>query len=434
MTTLNSHSTKPNLLNEAPRSENLRTTLLVFDLLSQGHHAAYIRHLVEYWCSTQCPDSLTCVVTPEFLEFHPDLINFASEHGQPNVQFFPISEEDFIHLKAQVSFTAKVFTEWNLFCRYAGELNASQALLMYFDHLQLPILFGRKAPCPVSGIYFRPTFHYTTFFGYRSTWKDLIRRWRQKVLLALVLQRSNLKCLFSLDPFAVSHIAKFTSKTQVLCLPDPITPEKINSGQAIKLKETLKIDNARQIFLMFGMLSGRKGIFQVLDAIQQLDPDSCQKICLLLVGSIQPSQKSKIQSLILEVSQSRPIQIVVQDDFVPESDVALYYHIADVVLATYQRHVGMSGILLAAAAAQKPVISSDFGLMGELVKRYCLGLAIDSTNPSAIAQAILEALDGVNESCDRQKMEQFVNQNLAENFVKTLVKTLTGQLPNQAHI
>lgn len=412
------------------RSENSQHMML-FDLISGGHHGIYLRYLVQAWLQEPFSTRLTLVVSRQFLSVHQEVVALVNTH--PQIELIPISDAEEAQ-RQQASGIRLGFVEWRIFRQYAQHVRATQALLMYFDHLQLPILFGKKSPCPVSGIYFRPTFHYTTFSSYRSTWKDLIRRWRQKVLLELVLQRPNLKCLFSLDPFAVSHIAKFASQTQVLCLPDPITLEEIDSGQAIKVKETLKIDNNRQIFLMFGMLSERKGIFQVLGAIQQLDPDSCQKICLLLVGSIQSSQKSKVQSLILEVSQSRPIQIVVQDDFVPDSDVALYYHIADVVLATYQRHVGMSGILLAAAAAQKPVISSDFGLMGELVRRYHLGLAIDSTNPSAIAQAILEALDGVNEKCDRQKMEQFVNQNLAENFVKTLVKTLTVQLPNQAHL
>ena len=81
----------------------------------------------------------------------------------------------------------------------------------------------------------------------------------------------------------------------------------------------------------------------------------------------------------------------------------------------------MSGILLLAAAAQRPILSSNFGLMGELVRKYHLGLAIDSTIPQEIANGITECLQKSPEQLrDRTKMKEFAAQNSAESFAQVI--------------
>jgi glycosyltransferase involved in cell wall biosynthesis len=98
---------------------------------------------------------------------------------------------------------------------------------------------------------------------------------------------------------------------------------------------------------------------------------------------------------------------------------------ADVILAPYQRHVGMSGILLLAAAAQKPVLSSNYGLMGEIVRRYELGLTVDSTEPKEIAKGLTRFLvEDSDKLCDRAKMKSFAEQNSAEEFARVIFEHL----------
>jgi glycosyltransferase involved in cell wall biosynthesis len=185
----------------------------------------------------------------------------------------------------------------------------------------------------------------------------------------------------------------------------------------------LGIEANRQIFLLFGALNGRKGIYQLLEAIQLLPTSLCQKLCLLLVGESSITSQLKIQ--IDAVCQVRPVQIIGRYEFIPEQDVQVYFQLADVILAPYQRHVGMSGILLLAAAAQKPVLSSDYGLMGEMVRRYSLGLTVDSTNPSAIAKGLTQLLlEPPSSACDRDKMKSFAQQNSAERFARIIFEQL----------
>jgi glycosyltransferase involved in cell wall biosynthesis len=308
---------------------------------------------------------------------------------------------------------------------------------MYLDTLQLPIVLGEKSPCPFSGIYFRPTFHYTDFDNYKPSWKDILRQWRQKLLLSRVLNNPQFKCLFSLDPFAIKHIEKLQSQAKVFHLADPVIIYKLEQSKIEQLRQQIGIDTDKKIFLLFGRLTNRKGIYQLLDAIQFLPYNLCEKLCLLLVGYIPSTEKKLIQEQIKIISQSFPVQIITSNEFIAEEEVHLYFELADVILAPYQKHVGMSGILLLAAAANKPVLSSNYGLMGQLVSQKRLGIAVDSTSPQAIANGIIDFINNEQHQAtffDLKMINKFVEENLADNFSYTLFQHIYAQINISHHL
>ena len=401
---------------------NSQRKLMLFDLSIRGHHPGYIQHLVRYWCDKELPGRLHIVVSPKFMQEHSNVVSLSPSCNQRNVTFMAIAPEEEAALssrKNSINRTFRAFQEWQLFCKYADLLKATQCLIMYFDTCQLPLAFGARPTCPFSGIYFKPTFHYDEFATYVPSWKERPQRWREKLLLSRVLGHPQLKTLFCLDPFVVKHIDKPQNRVRAVHLPDPVETHSNLQFQMEKLREKLGIHSERQVFVLFGALTDRKGIYQLLEAVLTLSPTLCQKLCLLLVGEsrIEASLKSRIA----EICQSRPIQIIGRYEFIPEQDVQAYFQLADVVLAPYQRHVGMSGILMLAAAAQKPVLSSNYGLMGEIVQRYRLGLTVDSTVPDEIAKVLtrflLESPAGL---CDRTKMKHFASQNSAEEFASVI--------------
>lgn len=401
--------------------------IVVFELAAGGHHPMYIKHLVRHWHQERLPGTLQVVVSPEFVERHPTIVSMTLETAQSSIQFTGITVEEYAHFKNQKSLISKSFAEWDLFCRYASQLQATYGLLMYFDSLQIPLLLGKKSPCPVAGIYFRPTFHYSEFANYKPTGRDRIRQWRQKWLLRLILRKPQLNTLFCLDPFVIKQIEQFSDRVKVLPLADPVQPHQSDRIATDQLQHELGIDHERTIFLMLGEMNGRKGIHQVCEAIQSLPSAESQRIGLILAGPINLSEKAAITDKIHQVSSQSEAQVIVCDRYIQEAQIQQFYELADVVLATYQRHVGMSSILLHAAAAQTPVIASDFGLMGELVHRYGLGIAVDAEDSSAIARSISEVLEGANKKCDHHKMQQFASQNLVEKFVETLVSDFFSQ-------
>jgi glycosyltransferase involved in cell wall biosynthesis len=246
---------------------------------------------------------------------------------------------------------------------------------------------------------------------------------REKLLLSRILRNPQLKTLFCLDPFAVKHLDKFQGYARAVYLPDPVQLSN-NSKQPLMItRESLGIEPGRRVFLLFGSLTERKGVYQLLKAIRCLLPDVCQKICLLLVG--ESSIKASLENEIVSICQAQPVQIIRHYEFIPVQDVPPYFQLTDIVLTPYQRHLGMSAILPLAAATEKPVLSSNYGLMGEIVRRYELGLTVDSTIPEEIAKGLAQCLhESPEKLCDRTKMKSFAQQNSAQQFANTIFQHL----------
>lgn len=403
-----------------------KRNLMLFDLSILGHHAAYIKYLIQYCGDRQLADRLDVVVSPMFLEKHADVIELVNEYNQNNIQVVAIAAAEDAALKSRNSKlkrTWRNFQEWQLLCRYAKFLNASECLIMYLDTCQIPLALGFKSPCKVSGIYFKPTFHYSDFSSYVPSRKSFLQQYREKTVIARMLKHPQLKTLFCLDPFVIKHLARLNSHVEAVHLPDPVQVDRHVSEiiQPELLKTKLGIHANRQILLLFGSFEAeRKGVYQTLEAILQLPSNLSAQICLLIVGNADLPEQAAIQSQIERVQHSQPVQILTQFEYISEDTVQAYFQLADVILAPYQRHIGMSGILLLAAAAQKPVLSSNYGLMGEMVKRYQLGLGVDSTIPSEIAQGLTRCLTDATSLGDRISMKQFAEQNTAEEYAKVI--------------
>jgi glycosyltransferase involved in cell wall biosynthesis len=399
--------------------------LMLFDLSINGHHPVYIQHLIQWWGDHRLPFALDIVVSPKFIQNHSDVIDFAAQYNHCSISFVPISVQEEHELKPRnlgaMKRVSRSFQEWQLLCRYATRLKSDHCLILYFDPYQLSLIFAERSPCPISGIYFRPTFHYQDFTQCRLTRRDRLQQIREKLLLSQVFRNPQLKTIFCLDPFAVKYLERLQKKVQVFSLPDPIVETLVSPEQIFELREKLGIEANRKVALLFGALTGRKGIYETLDSLLDLSDKPHPPLCLVLAGQANIQDQERLMTKIAELHVVCDVQIIGQFEFCKESEVPVYFQMADIVLAPYQHHVGMSGILLQAAAAGKPVLSSNFGLMGQMVKRYNLGLAIDSSKPSDIAMALVQLLtDNSLQLFDAEKMKIFAQANSADKFANVI--------------
>jgi glycosyltransferase involved in cell wall biosynthesis len=396
--------------------------LMLFDLSVGGHHPNYIRYLIEHWNHKKIEGHLFIVVSPDFFKKHDDVVRLST----PSIEFIAISSDEATRLIQSKQAVQSSFLEWELHCKYAATLQIDHSLLMYFDHLQLPIIFGTRPPCMFSGIYFRPTFHYKHFENYVPTIKDIFRAWRQKLLLSVVLKNKQLATIFSLDCYAVPYIESLAPKSKgIKHLPDPITAIQVTPQDVQDFKKNLGIEENRKVFLLFGLLSERKGIFQVLEAAKLLTTDVAQRCCLLLIGEIPTIIKSDILDIIDDLRRKSSIQIIINDDYQSEEIIPLYFSASDIILAPYQQHVGMSGILLWAAAAKRFILASNYGLLGELVYRYKLGIQVDSTNPEEIVKSIIQLINCEHIILgDYSKMSELISQNSSSQFAEIVFKSI----------
>jgi glycosyltransferase involved in cell wall biosynthesis len=401
--------------------------IMLFAPWYYGHHPTYLAHLIRYWGEQRLPGKLSIVVMPTFLTKHQDVVNLASEQECQTIEFLAIAPEEEKRLASVRPNFLKAFVQYQLIVRYARKLGATQGLLMHFDSCLIPIVLGLPLPCPFSAVYFRPTLHYNRFSNYSPTGKERRQHLQERFFLSRIFGHKQFKTLFCLDPVAVDFIAReFKGSAKVVYMPDPV--EKMfpaeNTVRDLNLK--LGIDPNRKVILAFGILAGeRKGTRQFLEALSLLKPELCQKICILLVGEPFPEGQATLESWLTNVCKTLPVQVITQFGYVPESDVSLYFKLSDFVIAPYQKHAGMSGIVLLAAAAQKPILSSNYGLMGELVKKYGLGISVDTTIVSEISRGLTSLLsETLTNSYSLEGMKTFTELNSPQKFASAIFKNI----------
>ena len=364
--------------------------VMAFELETGGHHASYIRNFAQQWADHLPTHQIHFVVTPDFFLRHPDVVELIKGLDTDAVQIHAITESERSTLDGKFS---RPFNGWKLFCKYANQLEVDRGLLMYSDHFQLPMLSGQASPCPVSCIYFRPTFHYGALESYHPTWKQRLAAWRKKAMVKKLLKLPQLDVLFSLDSLAVSYMEdNFPTDARILQLPDSFLRYETTDEQLADLTAELQIEQGRKVCMLLGVLDTRKGPLQLLDAAMLLTPEVQSKLCLLLVGSLTDAISEEVIAKVRQINNDTPIQVVLKNEYVSDTIVQRYYEIADVALTTYQRHMGMSSALIRAALAKIPVVSSDYGLMGELVKRENLGITVDTESPSSFADGLSAAV------------------------------------------
>ena len=403
--------------------------ILLFDLETHGHHSSYIFYLTNYWKQNQVSGNLYVVVSPEFLTQYTEVVKVGYTSEASTIQFIPIEQGEaallFPRNSAFLSMR-RALQEWELLEKYSKQLSADHCLLLYVDRTHLPIILRRSLPCSFSSIYFRPTFHYYTFSdSQKPNWKTKIQSWREKLQILLGSKHPMGKTIFCLDPFAVDQINHLLDKPKAVYLPDPVPLPKAQAKDIIALKNRLGVDPKRIIFLLFGALDKRKGTYKILEALDLLSDHYLEQLCLLLVGKLSDTDRQPVYERVEQLKSSRPLQVILSDTFVSEEEVPQYFQLSNVILATYQRHVGMSGILVRAAAAGKPTICSNYGLMGETTRRHQLGLLVNAESSQNIAAAMSQCLDFRPEQFyDLRKVQTFAKANSVENFAATIFERI----------
>ena len=406
---------------------------MLFDLEHTGHHANYIKYLIQYWGKNKLTGELFVLVSPLFKRKHSEIVDLVACYPESSIEIVSISEAEAEAMAANDTIAARPLRrikEWNLMCKYASSLHIDRCIILYLDTCELPFILGLKAPCLISGIYFRPTFHYPLFQGYQLSRSDRFKHWRERFFVKRVIDHPQLETLFCLDPLVDQSIKRIYPDANVIPLADPVDFSDTGHLDPEALRKNHNIPSERRILLLFGAITERKGIYKLLEAIARISPENCRRLCILIVGAISDAERQVLVPQIELICRGQPVQIVTHFEFVSQAEVQAYFHLTDIVLAVYQHHVGMSGILLLAAAANKPVLSSNYGLMGELVRQFELGVSVDSASAQEISDAITQLLHLDKPVHSAEKSRAFAKMNSAEKFSQTLFNHTYSQSSN----
>jgi glycosyltransferase involved in cell wall biosynthesis len=140
------------------------------------------------------------------------------------------------------------------------------------------------------------------------------------------------------------------------------------------------------VILVYGRLSARKGIRQLLRAASSIECISKTK--LLLAGNPDGDTVELLQSPVAERLRSAGRLIEVLRLIDGKTEEGLLFAAADAVWLGYAGHAGMSGVLVQAARAGHPVIACREGLIGWFTQHHAIGQVVDIENPAEVARCI----------------------------------------------
>lgn len=403
--------------------------VVAFEIEVEGHHPGYVLNFAKAWADNNIPATLDIVVTPDFYQRHADAVQAVRDISSNRVNIQSITSEEYQTI--QKFRPLRYFRAWRLFCDYLERLNANHGLVMYFDYFQLPTIMGITCPRPYSAIYFRPTFHYPHLDGYRETLAEKFRNFRKKQLLTQVLKNTELKQLYCLDEIAVDYMQQHMSRDTVYShIADSFTTYDASIERQNELGKGLGIEQSRTLFLLLGVLDQRKGVVELLQSLFLVSPQAGSQVCIVLAGRIADVQREKVLSLVHRVTHETNIQLILHDEYIPDDQVQHYYDLCDVILATYQKHMGSSSALIRAALAQKPVLSSDYGLMGELVRKKQLGVTVDTGNLIDIATGLTTFInEPATTKFDPHLATTYAEENSPDQLAQDLRKMIHLSLP-----
>ena len=400
-----------------------RPRVVFIEGASSGHRLPFVRYLLEALAAAPRRGTFIFLLGPDFRgKLEDSVVGAAQETNAVEIHFFTADE---LREYSDKRFWKKRAATLRIYDHHLNALRADIGFVSFLDDL-MPMLAlgGRSGPnaVPLSGIVHRPNVHYGELegshpdggagtAGLRMRLKDLIYR--------RAFRHPRLQRVLALDPMFVDFVArKYRGGDKAIHLPEPYSIDNV--------PQDAPAGDGRTTLLMFGEISERKGCLKVLDAVAQLNPEDASRLRISIAGRIDPAVKDAVASRCADLKQSRPeAEIELNDRYIPDEE--LYQRIAgcDAVLATYQNHVGSSGILVWAAQFGKPVISQSSGMMGAVVRRYGLGITCNSSDPSAIAASLSRcAQTGTGDLADAERQAEFAGRNTKQAYAETIFNSL----------
>ncbi len=140
----------------------------------------------------------------------------------------------------------------------------------------------------------------------------------------------------------------------------------------------------KPVLLYFGFIRPYKGVLTLLDALPAIN--ARLGATTIIAGEF---YESKVPYLEKMDALNLTGHVRLEDRFIPDAEVNLYFSAADVVVLPY-RTATQSGIVSIALHYQLPAIVTAVGGLPEVVKHGETGLVVPPNDPAALAEAVID--------------------------------------------
>ena len=361
--------------------------VVILDPYASGHHASYLRWLVqaarrEHWS--------VVVATSKTALTHPLLNTIAADLGDVSTHLVEAGPGMGSSDGRSSKLLFREFAYWRTFKRVVLEVREKTAvdgvILPYVDYCfyALAICGSPFQELPWCGICMR----LGVAPGAADARSLLPLKWR---LARRILGAPTLSALFVINPSVQDVPPSWLSTTRLSklrYLPDPAEFESTTDRTGSRA--ALGILDGDVGILVFGSIDERKGIDALLNSISS--EKGLGNYVVILAGK----QSGIVQSQLRTAPYSELLsarRLIVIDRFLTEVEQSAVFAAADVVWVGYRNHFYMSGVLVLAGRAGRPVVGTSGGEIGRLIEKYRIGVVANIERPAEVTAALREMLD-----------------------------------------
>ena len=233
-------------------------------------------------------------------------------------------------------------------------------------------------------------------------------RYYRRALLALVSRY--MKAVFVLDESLRQEVIERLSLSRqyhgkIVTVPYGMEAGEPPYGRA-EARRRLGMDGNAKILLLIGLLRYEKGIDVAIRAMEGA-PSSL----LYIVGAPYDSDVNELRMLIRACHCEN--SVVLEPGYLPDDQMQDYILAADALLLPYRSTFrGQSGVIALACRYARCIIASDVGAIGDTIRQFGFGFAVEPERPEQLREAITKFLD-LSES---ERLEMESKAELASRF------------------
>lgn len=370
--------------------------LLFFEPRTEGHHLMFLQHVVEGLLESNRQITLAIDLRTDnakaiLSEKNPSLL---SETRQINAY----SKSRLFREGSELAALATCFEESEADSTFVNSLDgfASSLLRRAAIGLRPPnILRGR-----LGGIYERPRWYSTKFNSLNQIIKSIgfnrlsKGNWFDQICL--------------LNEFFAEDMSRDFPNTSFQFLPTPGPRITIPKKEA---RTHLGVPEDALVLLNYGVGHRRKGLHLVTAALESI---RSSKLYLLCAGK-QNHDPNTLQAT-LRLEEEGHAKVI--NRYITEAEESLCFRASDYVLAPYLSHFGNSNILAQAVLAGRPVIASDFDLIGQRVRTKKLGILFKDQSLSDLITKLrqIDAAPHAAKDSYNSAIEKYAEELSIESF------------------
>ena len=188
------------------------------------------------------------------------------------------------------------------------------------------------------------------------------------------------------SPEERERLVTLVPSAQVAVVPHPVydmfADERISKNEA---RSRLMLSPDTPVLLFFGIVREYKGLRDILTALPEIQA-RLKKVILVVAGEFWDDKRPYLR--MIEQSGTRD-SVIIEDRYIPNEEVALYFSAADVLVAPYRQATG-SGVVQMARGLGVPVITTDVcGAGSNAVIDGETGFVVPPGDPKSLADAVV---------------------------------------------